>query len=82
VRALLKKRKMSATRRDLLDEWPDEQNKPSSRTLWDWLTRAVASKKAVCSGSGTRTDPFRYRLRNSDDDYYDRGELPPLKDLF
>jgi hypothetical protein len=81
VRMPLKQRKQPATRRDLLDEWPDEQNKPSGRTLYDWLTRAVACKKAVCCGSGTRTDPFRYRLRNEDDDYYDRGELPPLRPL-
>jgi len=32
-------------------------------------------------GTGRRLDPFRYRLPNEDDEYRDRGELPPLKDL-
>jgi len=25
------------------------------------------------------TDPWRYRLENADDGYYDRGELPPIR---
>ena len=28
-----------------------------------------------------RTDPWRYRLENEDDEYRDRGELPPPRDL-
>jgi hypothetical protein len=29
--------------------------------------------------AGVRSDPYRYRLPNEDDQYYDRGELPPLR---
>jgi hypothetical protein len=32
-------------------------------------------------GAGRRLNPFRYRLPNEDDEYRDRGELPPLRDL-
>ena len=32
-------------------------------------------------GTGRRADPYRYRLPNEDDVYYDRGELPPLRNM-
>ena len=32
-------------------------------------------------GEGRRKDPYRYRLPNEDDKYYDRGKLPPLPEL-
>ena len=49
--------------------------------LYEWLNRAFAEKRVRREGKGTRTDPWRYRLENEDDWYYDRGELPPLKPL-
>lgn len=81
LRALLLQRAKPATRREILADWPDEARKPSSRTLWEWLIRAEAAKQITRLGAGTRTDPLRYRLRNEDDAYYERGELPPLKPL-
>ena len=32
-------------------------------------------------GTGRKADPYRYRLPNADDEYWDRGELPPLGEL-
>ncbi len=58
-----------------------DQEKPGPTALYDWLNRAAAEKRVRREGSGTRTDPWRYRLANEDDKYYDRGELPPLKPL-
>ena len=34
------------------------------------------------SGNGMNSEPYKYRLQNKNDAYYDRGELPPLGDLF
>ena len=36
----------------------------------------------LCEGSGRKADPYRYRLPNEDDEYWDRGELPPLRELW
>lgn len=33
-------------------------------------------------GRGSSVAPWRYRLTNADDEYYDRGELPPIRGLF
>jgi hypothetical protein len=54
---------------------------PAASVLYEWLNRAFAEKRVRREGSGTRTNPWRYRLENEDDKYYDRGELPPLRDL-
>jgi hypothetical protein len=50
-------------------------------TLYGWLNRAFEQKLLRRSGFGVKDDPYRYRLENEDDAYYDRGELPPLRDL-
>jgi hypothetical protein len=49
--------------------------------LYQWLARAHAEKLIRREGEGVRNDPYRYRLENEDDEYRDRGELPPLRDL-
>ena|SRR5947209_16599595 len=46
------------------------------------LTPAFEEKRCRRQGCGLRTDPYRYRLENEDDKYLDRGELPPLRDLW
>jgi hypothetical protein len=50
------------TRRDILDEWPPEQERPSDTTLWRWLERAAARQLLRHDGAGHRTEPFRYWL--------------------
>jgi hypothetical protein len=81
VVAILKKRRKAATHKELLMDWPADQQRPSPGTLYDWLNRAAAEKRVRREGSGTRADPWRYRLKNEDDQYYDRGQLPPLKPI-
>jgi hypothetical protein len=49
--------------------------------VYDWLNRAMVENRVRRSGNGTDRNPWRYRLPNKDDEYYNRGELPPLKDL-
>ncbi|HEY2785406.1 MAG TPA: hypothetical protein VGJ05_10560 [Fimbriiglobus sp.] len=79
VEAILKSRKAAATHRELLDDWPIDQPPPAPATLYAWLNQATAAKLVRRAGQGIKTDPFRFRLPNEDDKYYDRGQLPPLR---
>jgi len=81
VRAILEKRDEAATPQELLADWPPEQESPAVSVLYQWLNRATKEKLVRRFGDGRKSDPYRYRLENEDDEYYDRGELPPLKDL-
>lgn len=81
VLAILKQRKVAATHAELLTDWPTDQEKPAASVLYEWLNRAFAEKRVRREGQGTKRNPWRYRLENEDDEYYDRGELPPLRDL-
>ena len=42
--------------------WPEDSPKPSTTTLYDWLTRATAKRYVSRIGDGTRRDPWRFRL--------------------
>jgi hypothetical protein len=79
--AILKKRPKASTHRELLMDWPEGQERPSATALYAWLNRAFEEKKVRREGSGRQRDPYRYRLKNEDDKYRDRGELPPLRPL-
>jgi hypothetical protein len=81
VLEILRKRKQAATHKELLMDWPSDQEKPSASVLYEWLNRAFAEKRVRRHGSGTTTNPYRYRLENEDDKYLDQGKLPPLGDL-
>lgn len=50
------------TRRELLEQWPDDFPKPAEPTLWRWLSHAVAVGMAKSEGTGRKSDPFRYWL--------------------
>ena len=78
---ILRKRKQAATHKELLMDWPSDQEKPSASVLYEWLNRAFAEKRVRRHGCGTNTNPYCYRLENEDDKYYDQGKLPPLGDL-
>ena len=62
-------------------DWPADLPKPAASALYDWLNMAFLVKRVRREGDGTRTNPWRYRLEAEDDQYRDRGELPPFKDL-
>jgi hypothetical protein len=81
VQAILAKRTSAATHRELLDDWPSDRDRPSETVLYEWLNRAYEEKRCRRQGKGVRSDPYRYRLENEDDQYLDRGQLPPLRDL-
>lgn len=81
LHAILAKRTVAATHHELLADWPADQERPSPATLYEWLNRAFEQKLLRRQGNGRREDPYRYRLKNENDEYYDRGELPPLRDL-
>ena len=66
---------------EILEYWPEDAEKPSRTTLYTWLGIAYDEKRIRRQGRGNKHDPWRYRLENEDDEYYDRGELPPLKPL-
>jgi hypothetical protein len=79
--AILKKRTRSSTHQELLMDWPADLVRPSAAALYEWLNRAYEEKLLRRMGSGRKADPYRYRLTNEDDEYLDRGEIPPLRDL-
>jgi hypothetical protein len=81
LHAILAKRTVSATHQELLMDWPADQEKPAAPTLYEWLNRAFEQKLLRRQGTGRREDPYRYRLENEDDEYWDRGEVPPLRDM-
>ena len=78
---LLKLKDTSVTHHELLNDWPPDVQAPSATVLYDWLNRATAEKLVRRSGHGTKRSPYQYRLPNKDDEYYDRGELPPLEPM-
>jgi AAA domain len=48
------------TRQELLARWPSDPPRPDS--LWRTLRRGLECGVFITSGTGTRTDPFRYAL--------------------
>ena len=81
ILGILNGRSGGITTKEIAAVWPDDTAKPSSTALYDWLNIAATRKLVRREGQGTNGNPWRYRLENEDDKYYDRGELPPLKDL-
>jgi hypothetical protein len=81
LRAVLAKRKTAVAHKDLLIDWPADQPRPSAGSLYEWLNRAWEQRLLRRFGTGSSSDPYRYRLENADDEYWDRGELPPLPEM-
>ena len=78
---VLKGRAAGITIKEVAACWPDDAGKPSRSSLYAWLDLAFERKLIRRDGSGTKKYPWRYRTENEDDEYYDRGELPPIKPL-
>ncbi|MFO0966092.1 MAG: AAA family ATPase [Gemmataceae bacterium] len=49
-------------RRQILESWPDDFEKPHDKTLARWLDRATKLGLIALEGSGRRNNPFRYWL--------------------
>lgn len=71
----------AVTHKEIRDGWPADAERPGETTLYEWLNHAHAKKLVRREGTGTRLDPWRYRLETAADRYRDRGELPPLRPL-
>jgi AAA domain len=81
LRSILAKREKSATHNELLMDWPADQERPSPSLLYQWLNRAFEEKLVRREGAGRKDDPYRYRLPNENDEYLDRGEMPPIREM-
>lgn len=81
LRTLLDRRQTAVTHHELLADWPGDRARPAASVFYEWLNLAHAEKLVRREGGGNRHDPYRYWLPNEDDEYRDRGELPPLRDL-
>jgi hypothetical protein len=66
-------------RAEIVADWPEDALRPHATSIWRWLDRAVAAGWVRCSGSGRRTDPYRYWLPEREP--YFMPELPPLEPL-
>lgn len=62
LRGVLEEATRKLTRRDILDEWPPDFQKPGITALTAWLKRAAGVGMVACEGSGKKRDPFRYWL--------------------
>jgi AAA domain len=67
----------AATLGELRERWPADEPFPPTSTLYYWAQSAVEKGHLRREGYGTRSSPYRYRLPNKHDEYYDRGERPP-----
>jgi hypothetical protein len=79
LKAILANRRQAATHQELLIDWPADRPRPGAVTLYEWLNRAFEKNLVRRFGNGRTKDPYRYRLPNEDDEYYDNGVLPPLR---
>lgn len=64
------------THREVLAGWPADRPPPSAPQLYEWLGRAVRDGRAVRTGAGTKTNPFRFALPSER-----RNGLPDLPPL-
>jgi hypothetical protein len=62
IRLVLAEAPQKLTRQDIIMEWPGGFDQPNATTLWRWLDSAVEQGLALCEGSGSKSDPFRYWL--------------------
>jgi hypothetical protein len=67
VRTILAGRTAAATHHELLMDWPADREKPAASVLYDWLNRATMERLVERQGTGTKFDPYRYRLPGAGD---------------
>jgi hypothetical protein len=62
LRAVLEDAERPLTRRQLLEQWPEDHPALAALTLWRLLDQAVLQGRVQRDGSGRRNDPYRYWL--------------------
>jgi AAA domain len=65
------------TRREILEEWPEDFSKPDSTTIWKLLNRGIEQGKIRKRGSSRKYDPFRYWLPEKEEDFKPDVGAPP-----
>jgi len=60
--AILAAAQTPLTIKEILYDWEPGLPTPASNTLWRWLDQAAHQGLIVKSGTGSKKDPFRYRL--------------------
>lgn len=83
VEGVLKGRGAPMTCGEVAAGWADEAPAPCGKTLYLWLHAAHAKKWLVRTGRGTKSNPYRFRLRTPQDDENERARnaSPTLIDL-
>jgi hypothetical protein len=76
LRAVLKSEPRRLTRKEILECWPSEVERPSDVTLWRWLQRALERGLVERLGDGRASSPFRYTVAGRK--FEDEDVLPPL----
>jgi hypothetical protein len=70
------------TRRQILEAWPEDLERPAPQTLWGWLKRAVTLGRVLCKGTGTKKEPLRYWLPEQEAQWRaDPNYCPELEDV-
>jgi hypothetical protein len=67
LRAALADAPRKLTRRQVAKRWPG--GPPSGATLWRWLEQAVSQGLVCRDGSGRKREPFRYWLREREEQW-------------
>jgi len=66
LQALLADGVLKESRDQIRERWPEDQDKPSSATLYRWLEQALARGLVCRDGAGVRDKPFRYWLKGQE----------------
>ena len=75
------------TRQEIVKVWAEVGKPPSDVSMWRWLERAVERGLMCRSGTGHRSQPFRYWLKEkeekwkTDPTYHLMEEIEKAKDL-
>ena len=82
LRSVLEEVPRRLTRRQIMEDWPDDYDPPGGMTLWTWLRREVHLGLVFCKGTGTKKDPFRYWLPEQEAKWRaDPNYCPELEDM-
>jgi hypothetical protein len=66
LKSMLEDSRFPLTRKQLLNSWLEDYDKPSKSTTNRWLTRALKEGLIVRGGTGRKKAPFRYALPGTD----------------
>ncbi len=62
LHSLLTEAGVPLARAEILARWPQSAPPPNATTLWRWLARGCEQGALVREGTGSKYEPFRYRV--------------------